>query len=144
MEELEALARRSADTRTYPVDLQKRGDCWVLRVGPVLAAVEKDLYRGTPPAAVARRFHATAAGLIREALVRVREESGLAEVVLCGRVFGNAILLADTLRVLGEERFRVYRPRTSPGAALCLGQLAVAAVGGGRRASGPAPCPPAP
>jgi hydrogenase maturation protein HypF len=139
---LESLARSSEDDRPYPVDLMRGEGRWVVRLGPALASIEKDLCRRARRAAIARRFHATVAEMIRAALVRLREESSLSAVVLCGDVFENALLAGDATRALRTEGFRVFRPHrfSSGGAAVCLGQIAVAAAGGGDpRPAGPAP-----
>lgn len=134
--ELETIARGSAAEKPYPVDFHLRDSRWVLRLAPVVAGVERDLYRRLPIPVIARRFHATVVEMIRETLIRLREESGIADVVLSGGVFSNSLILEESLRRLGEEGFRVHRHRRVPpnDGGLCLGQLAVAAAGGGERA----------
>lgn len=133
--ELETLARPQPPSGAYPVDLLRKNGAWVVRVGPVLAGIEKDLRMGIPKATIARRFHSTMAEMIRVTLVRLRDDSGLSDVVLSGGVFMNELLLRETLRTLGRERFSVFRHRRVPtnDGGLSLGQLAVAAGGGGRR-----------
>jgi hydrogenase maturation protein HypF len=131
--ELEALARRSAEPGRYPVDLVRRDDRWVIRTGPLLVALLKDLRNGVAKAAVARRFHATLVELILDTCVLLRGESGVEEVVLSGGVFMNELLLGGALEALRRARFRVHHQRGVPcnDGGICLGQLAVAAAGGG-------------
>jgi hydrogenase maturation protein HypF len=128
--ELETLARRSFVSGSYPIDFLKDGDRRLIRTGPILAAIGKDLDRGVPTPDIARRFHATVVEMIRETLLQLRKESGLAEVVLSGGVFQNELLLRETLRTLRREDFRVYRHRLVPSndGGISLGQLAVAAA----------------
>jgi len=73
--------------------------------------------------------------MIRTTLLRLREDSGLTDVVLSGGVFMNELLLRETVRTLRQERFSVFRHRRVPAndGGLSLGQLAVAAAGGGHR-----------
>jgi hydrogenase maturation protein HypF len=133
--ELETLARSQPADGAYAVDLQRKDETWIVRVGPMLAGIEKDLCKGVPGATIARRFHSTMAELIRTTLIRLREESGLTDVVLSGGVFMNELLLRETLRTLRHEGFSVFRHRRVPAndGGLSLGQLAVAAAGGGHR-----------
>jgi hydrogenase maturation protein HypF len=131
--ELEALARRSAEPGRYPVDLVRRDDRWIIRTGPLLVALLKDLRNGVAKAAVARRFHATLVDLILDTCVLLRGESGVEDVVLSGGVFMNELLLGGAVEALRRARFRVHHQRRVPcnDGGICLGQLAVAAAGGG-------------
>lgn len=129
--ELEWLARESSASGRYPVELSPEG---VVRIGPLIGGLLDDLRRGVDRADIARRFHSTIVGMIRQVCLRLREESGLDRVVLSGGVFMNEILLDGALEGLGRDGFRVYRHRLVPpnDGGLCLGQLAIAAAAGGR------------
>jgi hydrogenase maturation protein HypF len=95
--------------------------------GPVIRAVAADVRLGAEPALVAARFHAGVAALVVELSVRAGEQSGLDVVALGGGVFGSALLLAATERLLAERGFRVLRPRLLPpnDGGLALGQILV-------------------
>jgi hydrogenase maturation protein HypF len=128
--ELEARAAESDARGIYPVERSRD----VIDFAPLIAALVSDVRRGISTADVARRFHSTLVEVIRRTCVALREESGVNRVALSGGVFMNAILLTESLRALEGEGFDVARHRLVPcnDGGLCLGQLAVAAAGGGR------------
>jgi hydrogenase maturation protein HypF len=132
--ELEGLAAESRSRGWYPVDVALNGDRWILQVAPIVSEVAAERRRGISSADIARRFHSTLVEAIRQTCRRLRDESGLDRVVLSGGVFMNEILLTESLAALGEDGFTVFRHRRVPpnDGGLCLGQLAVAAAGGGR------------
>ena len=133
---LQEAARESDDRRPYPVELTRKGEAWILRITPLIAAVAADVRAGVSPAVVARRFHSFVVEAVRQTCVRLRSESGVDRVALSGGVFLNDILLSESARTLAGEGFRVFRHRRVPpnDGGLCLGQLAVAAAGGGTAA----------
>jgi hydrogenase maturation protein HypF len=126
--ELEWLARTSDADGSYPLEIIDGR----IQTRPMIAAVLDERRRGVRAADIARRFHRTIAELIRVMCVALRDESGLDRVALSGGVFMNELLLEDALARL--DGFRVYRHRLVPpnDGGLALGQLAVAAAGGGR------------
>ena len=79
---------------------------------------------------IARRFHATMVEMIFQVCRRVREETGIHDVVFSGGVFMNALLSCAGYSRLTGDGFRVYRHHLVPAndGGLCLGQLAVAAA----------------
>jgi hydrogenase maturation protein HypF len=127
--ELEWLARKSSARGVYPVETARDA----VAIAPIISGIARDLRAGVCPADVARRFHSTIVEAIRVVCVRLRDESGLDRVVLSGGCFMNEILLTEASASLQREAFRVYRHRQVPpnDGGLCLGQLAVAAAGGG-------------
>jgi hydrogenase maturation protein HypF len=101
--------------------------------GPVLAAVIDDLRAGAGTAAVAARFHAAVAGLVRRGCAAARSRHGLETVALTGGVFCNALLSRLCARALREDGFTVLAHRLVPpnDGGLALGQLMVAARAAG-------------
>jgi hydrogenase maturation protein HypF len=69
--------------------------------------------------------------------IALRERTGHDRVALSGGVFANAILATELPARLADAGFRVYTHRLLPtnDGGLCLGQLAVAAHGGGFRST---------
>jgi hydrogenase maturation protein HypF len=132
--ELEARAEESRSTGWYPVAFEREADRWILQVAPIISEVATQRRRGVPATDIARRFHSTLVEAIRQTCRRLRDESGLDRVVLSGGVFMNEILLSESLAGLKADGFAVFRHRRVPtnDGGLCLGQLAVAAAGGGR------------
>jgi hydrogenase maturation protein HypF len=131
--ELESRARESSAQGSYPVDLAREDEGWIVRVAQLISAIAGELRRGVPAPDIARRFHSTLVEIVRRTCLKLREESGLDRVVLSGGVFMNEILLTESSAALGREGFAVYRHRLVPpnDGGICLGQLAVAAGGGG-------------
>lgn len=132
--ELEALAESSSEEKDYPFDLVKKGETWIVSPRPLIHSLVKTWREGIAPKNAARRFHNTVARMIVETCVRLREETSLGRVALSGGVFMNALLLAEATRRLRALGFEVLRQRRVPcnDGGLSLGQLAIAAAGGGR------------
>jgi hydrogenase maturation protein HypF len=97
---------------------------------PLIGAVAEEVKGGTEAARIARRFHTTLVEMIAAVCGRIRQATGLGDVVLSGGVFLNALLTRERGARLGGEGFRVYRHRrVAPNdGGLSLGQLAVAAA----------------
>jgi hydrogenase maturation protein HypF len=97
---------------------------------PVISEAVRDARSGIPAAVIARRFHAGVASMIARVCERLRAETGIEQVALTGGVFMNAILLRESLELLGARGFRAFRHRLVPpnDGGLSLGQLAVAAA----------------
>ena len=114
---LEALAE-AEPAEAYPFGWAGDALDWA----PMIAAL---LAGGETPAAAAGRFHAT----LVDMMVAAAKRTGVPDVCLSGGCFQNRRLLAEVVRRLGEEGFRVWRHREIPpnDAGICVGQLAVAA-----------------
>jgi hydrogenase maturation protein HypF len=132
--ELEWLASATTAEGAYPFAISSDGPESLLEIDtrPLVRAVVRDVGRGAPAADVARRFHAAIVDMVVETCRRLRAQSDLATVALTGGVFMNAHLAAVVPERLEREGFRVHRHRRVPpnDGGLCLGQLAVAALGG--------------
>ncbi len=97
---------------------------------PVIRAVVADVTSGVPPSVIAAKFHNGVAAMIRDVCVRLRDETGLSEVVLSGGVFQNVALLERVLPLLRASGFTVYTHHLVPpnDGGLSLGQAVIAAV----------------
>jgi hydrogenase maturation protein HypF len=128
---LEALARGAASDGAYPFGLS-RGAPAIVDTRPVITEVARDVASGVAPAAIARRFHDTIGEIVVALCEAAARSTGVADVVLSGGCFQNAILAAETPARLAAHDLRVHvHGRVPPGdGGLCLGQLAVAAARG--------------
>ena len=123
--ELEFAAAVADDPEAYPWRFQE-GQCLVADPAPLIEALLGDLRRRVAPEVVALRFHRALAEL---ALAWARH-GGLADVVLCGGCFQNALLSRLVRERLLGEGFRVHAPVLFPpnDGAVSLGQAWVAAA----------------
>lgn len=124
---LEAASGRTS-ARAYPVSLGG-GARWMAEPARIIEAVVADLARGRDRAEIAAAFHGAVRDLVVLGCERIREETGLATVVLTGGVFMNARLTEGAHEALVARRFRVLLPRLVPcnDGGLSLGQAYVAA-----------------
>lgn len=138
--ELEWLAETSAAADSYPWELVEtsspdtfgdgqRSPCWIVDPRPLIRALVADVGRGTPVRLLARRFHTSVVELILDVCGRIRDVTGLTEVVLSGGVFMNALLISEARDCLSAAGFSVYCHHRVPAndGGLSLGQLAIAA-----------------
>lgn len=96
----------------------------------LIRAVAADADAGVAPVRIARRFHATLTEVVAAVCGRLRDATGVADVVFSGGVFMNALLSREAGERLAGDGFRVYRHHLAPpnDGGLSLGQVAVAAA----------------
>jgi hydrogenase maturation protein HypF len=102
----------------------------LLHGADLMDAAAEDLRRGVPVGTIAARFHRGLAGGLAAAAQQAAERTGLRTVALSGGVFGNLVLLAELVRRLEDDGFRVLtHSRVPPNdGGISLGQAAVAAA----------------
>lgn len=132
--ELEGLATASTSSGAHPFTVVD-GDMLIVDTRPLVRGVVADVGRGLPAHAMARRFHNTIVEMVAAMCGRLRQRTGLERVVLSGGVFCNALLGAETPARLRRDGFAVFSHQRLPpnDGGLSLGQLTVAAAGGGFR-----------
>ncbi|MBP3426960.1 MAG: carbamoyltransferase HypF [Clostridia bacterium] len=128
---LEALAAGAEDERGS-FDVSFYDDAEGVRrfdTRPMIRALIACRDAGEDAGRLAMRFHNTLIAMAAQACAAIREETGLARVVLSGGVFFNQILLRGLYARLGEMGFEVYHHRrvSTGDEGIALGQLAVAA-----------------
>jgi hydrogenase maturation protein HypF len=127
--ELEALAETAGDEEAPPFEyLLNEGDPLQLDFSPLFRSILSDLKRGTPSAAIARRFHATVAAASVELCGRIAEANGLERVVLSGGVFQNRLLSEMVYTGLTKRGLQVFTHRLVPpnDGGISLGQASIA------------------
>lgn len=133
--ELEWQAMRATD-RAYAWEVAKASAAasWIIDTRPMIREVAQDVARGVASTVIARRFHSTVVEWIADVCTRIRTATGLAEVVLSGGVFMNALLTSESVERLTEQGFTVFTQRTVPAndGGLSLGQLMIAAQSQGK------------
>jgi hydrogenase maturation protein HypF len=111
--ELEMIQSRDS-LETYPLEITREGDGYLLQPGPIIQGVVADIHRQTSPQAISRRFHLSLMELLTRVCILVRNDLGLHRVVLGGGVFQNRTLLSGFEARLGQEGFRVYSKTLVP------------------------------
>jgi hydrogenase maturation protein HypF len=124
------MAAGADDSGIYDYGWEQTGDSRQIDIRPIIEGVVADLQQGTPVPHISRRFHATLAALFSAFCDEIRNQTGLARVVLSGGVFQNAILATALSRRLAQSGFQVYTQRLVPpnDGGLSLGQAVAAAV----------------
>lgn len=123
------------DAYPFEVATDDAGGPLVVDTRPLVRGVVEALRSGASRAAIARQFHCTVVEIITRVVLRLREQTGIGDVVLTGGVFQNRLVREATKRKLGARGLQVYahaRVPTNDGG-LSLGQLAVAAAAEGER-----------
>lgn len=134
--ELEWLAAQASTDRTYPFEIvtpSRDGvpaSPLVIDTRPLIRAVLDDANEGLGPGRIARRFHTSLVEITAAVCRRLREETGVRQVVFGGGVWLNMLLSEEACATLEAQGFRVYRHHRVPpnDGGLSLGQLAVAAA----------------
>ncbi len=136
--EMEMLATEAASASspathpvTYPYGLDGGGEGdlpYLIRLRPLIEAIQADLAARVTPATIALRFHHTMAALIDDVCRRIAAESGLRTVALTGGCFQNRLLLALTVARLDDAGFKVLLHHQVPcnDGGISLGQVALA------------------
>jgi hydrogenase maturation protein HypF len=111
--ELEMIQGRDPEV-PYGIELERTGPLYQIRPRSIIRGVVDDLRRGTSGERISRRFHLTLVEAFVQVCIRIREDTGLAKVVLGGGVFQNRTLLADMEARLIREGFQVFSKRLVP------------------------------
>ena len=105
--ELEQMA--SAEEREeYAFAIADEEGGLILDPDPVIAAITEEIMHGEEPAVISARFHNAVARAIAQMAIKMREATGLSEIVLSGGVFQNHLLLARACDFLTDAGCTVY------------------------------------
>ncbi len=128
--ELEAAAaQHEGEVRPLAYAVSEQEGRLLADLAPAMRELVAERGHGVPAAALARRFHATIAALIKEVCCKLRERTGISEAALSGGVFHNRILLTETAKRLTAAGFHVLTNRAVPpgDGGISLGQAYVGA-----------------
>jgi hydrogenase maturation protein HypF len=125
--ELETRADRK-QTGYYVYNINKNDNVWIMDVFPMWQEMVADIKKSIPVEVMSQKFHLSLVHMFTEALVKLRDETGLNRVVLSGGVFHNQILLEGLMRNLTSRGFSAYQHQQVPpgDGGISLGQAIIA------------------
>jgi hydrogenase maturation protein HypF len=94
----------------------------------ILEGVVHDRLAGVPVHTISARFHTTLVAIISETVERVREKTGINNVVLSGGTFQNRYLFRETKKALTNRKFDILYHHHVPAndGGISLGQAMIA------------------
>jgi hydrogenase maturation protein HypF len=127
--ELEMAMHDGDDPAAYLIDVQEDGTGSVIATRRLFESLVADLRKGTPIAAISRRFHNGLIAVFAQIANSIRERTSLNRVCLSGGTFHNTYLLENLTSKLAGRGFEVFTHSEVPAGdgGLCLGQALVAA-----------------
>ncbi len=124
--ELEAISEMDIEeSYTYKVIEQ---DMYIIEPYGMIIEAIKDKTKGVSAKIIASKFQNTIVNLTVSICVRIREDSGINEVVLSGGVFQNSFLLKKIFFNLKKDNFQVYTHKDLPSndGGVAIGQIIIA------------------
>jgi hydrogenase maturation protein HypF len=127
--ELETIAAEGV-ADGYPFSIGAHNDAQTVDFRPAIERIAAEVRQGSPPPAIAARFHNTVAEAVVEVCRRLRAADKLNRVCLSGGTFQNMKLLARTLEGLRRLEFQVFIHAQVPpnDGGIALGQAMIAAA----------------
>jgi hydrogenase maturation protein HypF len=126
--ELEMTIAADDHLTPYPYDLDSSSGRHIFEPATTIKAIVNDLLEKTHCGAISQRFHLTLAHMLVETCERVRQQTGVAKIVLSGGVFQNRFLSETAIFTLRLKGFEVFSHGLVPpnDGGLALGQAAIA------------------
>jgi len=120
--ELEFLTHNVNTGESYPFELSRKQDCFVVDWAAMIRSIVVDVQNAVPRSHIAAQFHNTLA----EMMVEVAAAAGQNRVVLSGGCFQNRYLTERAVKRLRDEGFQPYwHQRVPPNdGGIALGQVA--------------------
>jgi len=101
-----------------------------LNFSEMIRQIVSDIEKGIDPSVISARFHHTLAGIFLILAKKIRDETGIARVVLSGGTFQNRFLLSRTENMLKKTGFEVFSHEQVPtnDGGIALGQIMIGAA----------------
>ncbi len=127
--ELEMGIANCQDESSYPFELSRNREPWIIGTRPLLEALLADRRGSLGPGVISRRFHNGLVELFVEIAGLLRQREQLNRVCLSGGTFQNLYLFERLTRKLQAQGFEVFTHSEVPAGdgGLSLGQALVAA-----------------
>lgn len=98
----------------YKYSIIDTEDGFVLGYEDILKDILRDIRKQQPKSIISTKFHNTLIEATAECVCKIREETGIKDVVLSGGVFENTYLLERLASKLRNLKFNVYYNRLTP------------------------------
>jgi hydrogenase maturation protein HypF len=112
----------------YPYTVNSDSGIHIFDHAATIREIVTDLQQGTPCGTISGRFHLTLVQMLADVCERIREQSGVARVVLSGGVFQNRFLTEAAAKLLHSRGFEVFSHSLVPpnDGGIALGQAVIA------------------
>lgn len=127
--ELENLSEADVPA-CYPYRIDDSGNSLILGYEELLDGILRDLQNQVPKSIISSKFHNAVIEATADCVCRIRQKTGLEDVVLSGGVFENTYLLERLVSRLRDLNFKVYYNRLTPtnDGGISFGQAAAASA----------------
>ncbi len=124
------MSQSRRDRGRYPWVINKVGDQWIMVTDRIIRGIVADIQKGVGRGLISRRFHNTLIAMVKDACIRIRDESGIDQVALSGGAFQNVTLLRGLSRELTASALTVFSHAAVPtnDGSLALGQAVCAGL----------------
>ena len=125
--ELEGIVDRLCCDR-YDFDMAREGGELIISCKNIIKSIVKDLAGKVDASIVSGKFHNTIAEIILKVSLKLRDRTGIYDVVLTGGVFQNRFLAARTIEILTASGLKVHTHSGVPvnDSGIPIGQIAIA------------------
>ena len=113
----------------YSYTINNENDVLVFDYELMIKEIVEDIIKNKiPREEISRKFHSTIVFMTCEICLKIKEKTGIADVVLSGGVFMNDFLLYNIISELRKKSFKVYYHNTVPtnDGGISLGQIVIA------------------
>jgi hydrogenase maturation protein HypF len=112
----------------YPFRLRAENDGWVVETQGIIRGVVEDLLSGHTTDEISSKFHRAMAEVVVAGCEHIRDAGRQSTVALSGGTFQNMLLLNQTIELLKEKEFVVYKHKRVPAndGGIALGQAILA------------------
>ena len=128
--ELESVSKRELNCKAYPFSFKE--DCenkiFEIKLAPLIKEIIHDISKREHLSDISARFHRTFVDMFVKGVLKIRQRTGLNDVVLSGGVFNNSLVFDNIFKDLENNDLKVYTHTKVPAGdgGISLGQAVIA------------------